>query len=303
MASPAESTHERIVGTDNIDDDDNNDKNNDKNNKNAAITPEDVQESETTPPACTIVPDAPPFYYGMHTQYVQNLADQLEGTFEGALTNHLRLSGVYWSVCAMFLLCGDDLERVDERMGLLTPRNGKSSIVDWVDTCYDASTGAYGGDTGQEGHILYTLSALQVLAMANCLDRVHTDQVVQFIASLQQPDGSFVGDNAAAATATVGAIIGAEVDTRFSYCALSALSILGRLDAISVEKAVDYLQKCHNPLDGGYGSCIGAESHAGQVFCCIGALAIPRALPHEQRPQHHRRHPRRHPHCRHCPGG
>jgi hypothetical protein len=84
----------------------------------------------------------------------------------------------------MFLLCGDDFERVDERMGLLTARNGKPSIVDWVHTCYNASTGASGGDTGQEGHILYTLSALQVLAMANCLDRsAHTVfKVVQFIA-------------------------------------------------------------------------------------------------------------------------
>jgi hypothetical protein len=52
-----------IVDTDNADDDDNDDNNEDNNNNNdnnvetnnATITPEDVQESETTPPACTIV--------------------------------------------------------------------------------------------------------------------------------------------------------------------------------------------------------------------------------------------------------
>jgi hypothetical protein len=76
-----------IVDTDNADDDDNDDNNEDNNNNNdnnvetnnATITPEDVQESETTPPACTIVPDAPPFYYGMQTQYVGECRTESEG--------------------------------------------------------------------------------------------------------------------------------------------------------------------------------------------------------------------------------
>ena len=37
------------------------------------------------------------------------------------------------------------------------------------------------------------------------------------------------------------------------------------------------IKKCRN-FDGGYGSVPGAESHAGQVFCCVGALAIAGAL-------------------------
>ena len=42
---------------------------------------------------------------------------------------------------------------------------------------------------------------------------------------LQQEDGSFAGDK------------WLEIDTRFSYCALSCLSILGCLDKIDVKKA------------------------------------------------------------------
>ena len=38
-------------------------------------------------------------------------------------------------------------------------------------------------------------------------------------------------------------------------------------------RAVSYIQSCAN-FDGGYGISPGAESHAGQVFTCIGALAI-----------------------------
>jgi prenyltransferase beta subunit len=54
-----------------------------------------------------------------------------------------------------------------------------------------------------------------------------------------------------------------EIDTRFTYCAVSALSLLGRLEAIHVPKAIDFVQACKN-FDGGYGSMPGAESHAGQ---------------------------------------
>ena len=74
-------------------------------------------------------------------------------------------------------------------------------------------------------------------------------------------DGSFSGD------------MWGEVDTRFSYCALSGCSILGRLDALNLPAAVAFILACRN-FDGGFGCVPGAESHAGQVFCCIGALSI-----------------------------
>lgn len=85
----------------------------------------------------------------------------------------------------------------------------------------------------------------------------------RYIASLQRPDGSFVGD------------VWGEVDTRFSYCALNCLAILGTLHsgAIDIESAVNFVIRCRN-FDGGFGAVPGAESHSGQVFCCVGALAI-----------------------------
>lgn len=102
--------------------------------------------------------------------------------------------------------------------------------------------------------------------------------------SLQQPSGVFAGD-------TFG-----EIDTRFLYIAVNALSLLDRLDAMDVEKAVSYIRQCRN-FDGGYGAIAGAESHSAQgerrlitpcasyklfiarrsfilVFVCVAALAI-----------------------------
>jgi geranylgeranyl transferase type-2 subunit beta len=64
-----------------------------------------------------------------------------------------------------------------------------------------------------------------------------------------------------------------EVDTRFSYSALSALKLLGKLDLIDSKKARDYVLRCHN-IDGAFGGVPGAESHAAYTFCSIGALKI-----------------------------
>jgi geranylgeranyl transferase type-2 subunit beta len=80
---------------------------------------------------------------------------------------------------------------------------------------------------------------------------------------MQVSSGGFAGDSFG------------EVDTRFLYCAVSALSLLGKLSDLDVEKTVSYIRTCRN-FDGGFGSSSGAESHAAQgpsgpllVSCCF----------------------------------
>lgn len=84
---------------------------------------------------------------------------------------------------------------------------------------------------------------------------------MEYIQKLQQEDGSFFGDK------------WGEIDTRFSFCAVMSLSLLGRLDAIDVNKAVEFVLSCMN-FDGGFGSRPGSESHAGLIYCCVGFLSI-----------------------------
>lgn len=86
------------------------------------------------------------------------------------------------------------------------------------------------------------------------------------IADLQNKDtGTFAGDEFG------------EEDTRFLFGALLALSLLQLLHKVDVPKAVNYIAKCAN-FDGGYGSSPGAESHAGQIYTCLGALTITNRL-------------------------
>ncbi|KAE8686538.1 xyloglucan endotransglucosylase/hydrolase protein 9 [Hibiscus syriacus] len=116
---------------------------------------------------------------------------------------------------------------------------------------------------------LTTLDLLGKLDSINAdeLDVLDIDKVATYITGLQNEDGFFSGD------------MWGEVDTRFSYIAICCLSILRCLDKINVKKAVSYILNCKN-LDGGFGCSPGDESHAGQIFCCVGALAITGSLHH-----------------------
>ena len=212
----------------------------------------------------------PSFFEGLHVSYIAGLADKLDAptSYEGAVTEHLRMSGVYWSLTALSILKSP--EEVNELMGLTTPKGDRAAIVDWVFQCHDKRSGGFGGNVGHDGHLLYTLSAIQILALADSLEDERflamRDAVIDFCAARQQPhDGSFAGDE------------WGEIDTRFTYCALSSLSILKALDRVNVPMAAQFILACKN-FDGGFGCTIGAESHAGQVFTCVGALSIAKSL-------------------------
>lgn len=193
-----------------------------------------------------------------HVTYVVALDSQRD-SYEHVVTEHLRMSGIYWGLSAVAIVGGADALN-------------RSEIVNFVKSCKH-DDGGYGGNVGHDSHLLYTLSAVQLLALCDALprergavtDAIDVEATVRYLQSLQQPDGSFAGDK------------WGEIDTRFSYCALQAAALLGRLDALNVPAAVEFVLSCRN-FDGGFGAVPGAESHAGQIFCCVGALSIAGAL-------------------------
>ncbi|KAK9812584.1 hypothetical protein WJX73_010430 [Symbiochloris irregularis] len=185
-----------------------------------------------------------------HARYICTFAKAVD-TLEFYLTEHFRLSGVYWGVTALALL------------GHLHNLDGEG-IVKWVLSCQNAD-GGFGGSPRHDSHILYTLSAVQILVLYDKLELVDADQVASYISKLQQSNGSFIGDS------------WGEVDTRFSYVALCCCWLLDRLDRLNVRKAAQYVASCRN-FDGGFGCTPGNESHAGQVFVCVAALHIADSL-------------------------
>lgn len=61
------------------------------------------------------------------------------------------------------------------------------------------------------------------------------------------------------------------MDTRFSFCAVAALSLLNRLQSIDVHKATQFVISCMN-FDGGFGCRPGSETHSGQVKCEMSCM-------------------------------
>ncbi|PYI27534.1 beta subunit of rab geranylgeranyltransferase [Aspergillus indologenus CBS 114.80] len=188
-----------------------------------------------------------------HVEYVKKL-DSRRDELEYWLTEHLRLNGVYWGLTALHLMGSPQA----------LPRQ---ETIDFVLSC-QRDNGGFGAAPGHDAHMLYTVSAVQLLVTLDAVDELEKrglggkEKIGSFIAGLQdQESGAFQGDE------------WGEQDTRFLYGAFNALSLLGLLHLVNVSKAVEYVKKCEN-LDGGYGIRPGTETHAGQVFTCVGALAI-----------------------------
>lgn len=174
------------------------------------------------------------------------------------LTEHLRLNGLYWGLTALHLLkCPDAISRQE--------------TLEFVLSCQTES-GGFGAAPDHDAHLLYTCSAIQILATIDALDILDSEcqggklKVAKWIAALQNTEtGTWAGDE------------WGEEDTRFLYAALNSLSLLKMLHLADIKKSVEYVVSCAN-FDGGYGTSPGAESHSGQVFACLGALSISKRL-------------------------
>ena len=116
-------------------------------------------------------PAPPPVLPGPHLAYVASL-DEAHGpdTPEAAGSEHLRMSGVYWGLSAVTLLGG----------GHLLPRK---SLLGFIAACRRPN-GGYAGNVGHDAHLLYTLSALQLLVLLDALDDLpppHRDATLAYI--------------------------------------------------------------------------------------------------------------------------
>jgi geranylgeranyl transferase type-2 subunit beta len=186
-----------------------------------------------------------------HEKYLKQYANDESGT-EQIMSEYLKMSGMYWGLNALYLM-----DRIDLKSDIV------QQTLEFIKKSQN-SDGGFAAAMNHDSHILHTLSAVQMLVI---LDKCHSDFIdiercVQYIKSLQQPDGSFFGDK------------WGEVDTRFSFCALATLKLLKRLHEVDIDKAVQFVMRCNNEIDGGFGSKPGSESHSAYIYCCVGTLAL-----------------------------
>ncbi|CCF50825.1 hypothetical protein NDA11_000838 [Ustilago hordei] len=191
----------------------------------------------------------------LHIAFIEAL-DKKRDSLAYHFTTHLRMNGVYWGLTALEILGKPEV--LD-----------RQALIDFVFSCWNEQTGGFGSFPGHDAHVHSSLSAIQILAMKDALteleERRLRDRLIDFIVGLQLPNGAIQGDQ------------WGETDTRFLYCAISALTHLGALDRLPRDLTISYILSCHNH-DGGFGTGPGAESHAAQAWVCIGSLSILQAL-------------------------
>lgn len=125
------------------------------------------------------------------------------------------MSGAYWAIGSYQLLGNSMHERKDE-------------MVKFIKACQHPC-GGFGGNYGHDPHVTTSLYALLILAMFDSCEAIDLQKLAEYFQGLQNEDGSFMGDHSG------------EVDTRFSYCAISGLSLMNRLDMIDRVKARNFL--------------------------------------------------------------
>lgn len=92
-----------------------------------------------------------------HVSYIQSL-DARKDEYEYWLTEHLRLNGLYWGLTALHLLRRPDALPRDE-------------AIAFVLSCQHEN-GGFGAAPGHDPHMLYTVSAVQILTLLDAFEEL-----------------------------------------------------------------------------------------------------------------------------------
>lgn len=103
------------------------------------------------------LPDELQLATAAHVQYVQSL-DTKVTDYTYWLTQHLRLNGLYWGLVALHLLGHPEALPRDE-------------TIDFVLSC-QKDDGGFAPAPHHHAHMLYTVSAVQILAMVDGFDEL-----------------------------------------------------------------------------------------------------------------------------------
>ena len=88
----------------------------------------------------------------LHLKFLASLPKLTESVVEYAMMSHLRTSVLYWTLTTQVLLgCPPESFTVSG-----------DEAVDYLRSVYRPERGGFAGDLGQDAHLLFTLSALQI---------------------------------------------------------------------------------------------------------------------------------------------
>ena len=104
--------------------------------------------------------------------YIQRL-DERKDKLDYWMLDHLRINGIYWALTAVALLNGSEPSDFAQYCPL-----GLDDIVQFVQSCQQPD-GGYSGNVGHDSHLLFTLSAVQIMAILGRIDSLDGDRIAQ----------------------------------------------------------------------------------------------------------------------------
>ncbi|XP_048137853.1 geranylgeranyl transferase type-2 subunit beta 1-like isoform X3 [Rhodamnia argentea] len=202
-----------------------------------------------------------------HVEYVLSV-ERRKDDFHSVLMEHLRVNGAYWGLGTLDLL--GKLDTVDTE-----------DVVSWIMKCQHKS-GGFGGNIGHDPHLLYTLSAVQVLALFDMLDVLDIDKMSHHCKKKMDPFPGIYGEKLILVFCCVGALaitgslhhIDKDIlgwwlcerqvksgglngrpeklpDVCYSWWVLSSLVMIDRVHWIDKEKLIKYILDCQDTEKGG----------------------------------------------------
>lgn len=100
----------------------------------------------------------------LHVKYIQSL-DNRKDELDYWLTEHLRVSGLYWGLTALDLMKHTDA----------LPRD---QVIAYIQSL-QLENGGFAADRHHDAHISNTLYAVQVLVVLDALEAINVDKVVE----------------------------------------------------------------------------------------------------------------------------
>jgi geranylgeranyl transferase type-2 subunit beta len=104
-------------------------------------------------------------YIQKHIDYIKSLETQNKSSLMAVYSAHLRLNAIYWGTTALYLM--NAIDQVDRK-----------TIIQSVMECYHPKVGGFGGHEGHDAHLLFTLSAIQVLATFDALNEIDPNMIL-----------------------------------------------------------------------------------------------------------------------------
>lgn len=144
----------------------------------ASINDPNIAGAEMTDNKFSSLPEELQLATAAHVKYIQSL-DTRKDEYEYWLTEHLRLNGLYWGLTALHLLGHPDALPRDE-------------TIDFVLSCQHEN-GGFGAAPGHDAHMLYTVSAVQILATIDAFGELESRGKGEVLAESRVKGKALVG--------------------------------------------------------------------------------------------------------------